>query len=139
MEVPSQVQSWLTEFASAVAAQDFVRGRALFDTDVVAYGTRSGVMTSLDGLQQEQWEPIWTRTSGFRFTEVDTVLDAPEGWVVAARWQSWSAAGRHRQGRCTLVLTGTPLHCRHSHFSLTPADGGQVDEVVPVDGMPRPG
>jgi hypothetical protein len=139
VEVPSEVRSWLEEFASAVAAQDFARGRVLFDTEVVAYGTRSGVMTSLDRLQREQWGPIWTRTSGFRFSEVDTVLGAPDGWVVAARWQSRSAAGRHRQGRCTLVLTGAPLKCRHSHFSLTPADGGQVDGVVPVSAQPRPG
>jgi hypothetical protein len=100
----------------------------LFASDVVAYGTRSGVMTGLDALVERQWTPIWTHTRGFRFCDVDAVLGGAEGWVVAARWQSWSRAGTRREGRCTLVLAGEPLLCRHSHFSLTPRDGGQVGE-----------
>lgn len=125
-----EVTNWLDDFAGAVATQDFARGSALFDPHVVAYGTRSGAMTSLDELRREQWGPIWTQTRGFRFDQVDAVLGVAGHFVVAARWESRSASGRHRHGRCTLVLAGSPLQCLHSHFSMTPEDGGQVDGVV---------
>ncbi|MCU0271282.1 MAG: hypothetical protein MUF83_21950 [Acidimicrobiales bacterium] len=128
MEGPVDVQNWLEQFAAAVAGENLVRGRELFADDVVAYGTRSGVMTGLDVLVEQQWAPIWTRTRGFRFHDVDVVLGGAGGWVVAARWRSWSRSGALREGRSTLVFQGDPLRCRHSHFSLTPRDGGQVDE-----------
>lgn len=142
MLVPAIVNEWLDAFAAAVTEERFDHGRSLFDDDVVAYGTRRGVMAGLDTLVQQQWTPVWTHTHGFGFSNVDAVLGSPAFWVVAARWHSWSRLGALREGRCTLVLTGDPLACRHSHFSLTPQDGGRIetpssDEAEPIDGAPQ--
>jgi ketosteroid isomerase-like protein len=119
---------WLEAFASAVREQDFARGRTLFATDVVGYGTRTEAVHGLDGLVEAQWTPVWTSTTDFRFDTVDLLLEGDEHCVVAARWTSSTPSGRRREGRCTLVLGGEPLRCRHSHFSLRPRDGGQLDD-----------
>jgi hypothetical protein len=97
----------------------------MFLRSVTAYGTREPLMTGLDELMTEQWAPVWTSTTGFRFTDIDWVSDLGDGVVVAARWESFTReGGHHRTGRCTLVLCGSPLLCAHSHFSMTPPEGG---------------
>lgn len=130
MSIPAAVQEWLDDFAAAVGSEDFDRGRSLFSARVVGYGTRSDVMLGLETLVEQQWTPIWTRTHGFRFSHVDTVLGSPACWVVAARWRSRSSTEALREGRCTLVLAGAPLRCEHSHFSMTPRDGGQIGPTL---------
>jgi hypothetical protein len=122
----SHVEQWLDTFASAVSSQDIARGRALFDEDVVAYGTRTGAMEGLARLVDEQWTPIWTSTRAFRFTAVDSIWGNDQDSVVAARWASEALDGQLREGRCSLVLHGRPPVCVHSHFSLMPDDGGRV-------------
>lgn len=119
--------SWLLAFQSAVASRDLDAGRHLFADDVQAYGTRTAAMSGLDGLVALQWQPIWTATSAFRFTQVDYQARHGSTCVVAAQWESYSASGQRREGRCTLVLSGRPLRCVHSHFSMLPRDGGRLE------------
>ena len=119
--------AWLLAFQSAVASRDLEAGRHLFAEDVQAYGTRSAAMSGLDALVTRQWQPIWTATSAFRFTGVDYEASVGSTCVVAAQWESFSASGQRRQGRSTLVLSGRPLRCVHSHFSMLPLDGGRLE------------
>lgn len=120
------VATWLSAFQDAVAAQDVDAGRELFSDDVQAYGTRTAEMSGLDTLVSRQWRPVWTQTHGFHFTDVDYRRRVGSCYVVAVRWESHSASGRSRRGRCTLVLSGDPLRCVHSHFSMVPLDGGRL-------------
>lgn len=122
-------QAWLQDFAAAVATRDFDRGRKLFDSSVVAYGTRTVVMNGLEDLVEQQWTPIWMATTSFRFTSVDLVSRAGDMVVVGARWSSRAGDGRLRKGRCTLVLTGDPLLCTHSHFSMEPDGAGAGPQI----------
>ena len=117
---------WLRSFERAVAARDFDAGEALFAEDVLAYGTLSPVMHGRRSLIDQQWKPVWTATRSFHFTELDSVTKRKDGWVLAARWASESIGGAQRQGRCTLVLDGSPPRCVHSHFSMVPSDGARL-------------
>jgi hypothetical protein len=119
-------REWLSEFSSAVATRDFARGRELFHPEVTAYGTRTGFMMGLDVLVRDQWTPVWTSTTSFRFTDLDHVEREGQLVTVAARWSSRSSDDRLRTGRCTLVLRGSPPVCVHSHFSMEPEDGGRI-------------
>lgn len=119
-----EATTWLDAFAAAVASQDFVAGKQLFLPSVTAYGTREPMMWGLEELVTAQWTPVWTSTTGFRFSAIDWVSDLGDGLAVAARWESFSrGSGSRRTGRCSLVLCGSPLLCAHSHFSMTPSGG----------------
>jgi hypothetical protein len=119
-------RAWLRSFQQAVEARDFTAGAELFHRDATGYGTRCEVACGLDALITDQWTPVWLATTGFRFTAVDAMHESEGAFIVAARWESLSLTGASRRGRSTLLLTGEPLRCLHSHFSLVPEDGGRL-------------
>lgn len=127
MSSVQDLHRWLDDFAACVRARDIDAGRVLFDPGTVSFGTRAGLVDNLDQLVTEQWQPVWSRTSGFDFTEVQVVRQDPEGAVVATQWSSVADVdGRARRGRATLVFRPHPdaSHgwlCLHTHFSIVPA------------------
>jgi hypothetical protein len=123
----SQALDWLEHFAAAVRSRDLARGEQLFDPAALGYGTRMERAVGLVRLMEGQWSAVWFATKDFTFTEVDLVRPTADGAVVAARWRSVSQSGTRRSGRATLVLVGEPLRCVHSHFSMTPTDGGRLE------------
>ncbi len=117
----------MERFAAAVRARDLPRGEQMFDPCALGYGTRLERAVGLAELQSGQWAAVWFATREFAFTDVDMVHATGDGAVVAARWSSVSDSGVRRSGRATLVLAGDPLRCVHSHFSMTPTDGGRLE------------
>jgi ketosteroid isomerase-like protein len=107
----------------------FRSARALFDPQVIAFGTMAPHMSGIDQLVNEQWRPVWEHTRNFEF-ELGRCVLVPAGedhCVVAIPWTS-IASGRgdrqeyRRSGRASIVLKtcdGT-LRCVHTHFSIDP-------------------
>jgi ketosteroid isomerase-like protein len=126
--LPEEVRQWLEDFAGAVRARDFGRGRTLFAPDVVGFGTRTAKMTGLDSLVEEQWRRIWNCTEGFTFDleDVQATIDGDLAWAAVA-WESRGIAvdGKkfQRLGRATYVLhrRGGRWLAIHSHHSLNPS------------------
>lgn len=124
-----QIRAWLEAFSAAVRAVDYSRGRQMFTSDVVGFGTFAGMREGLDALEKGQWRQIWGVTRGFRFRldELYAGVSGDLAWV-AVPWDSegqrdgeWFA----RPGRATLILerrNGAWL-AKHSHFSLYPVNG----------------
>ena len=126
------VANWLERFAGHMRARDIEGGRAMFDRDVSAFGTRIDFAQGLDDLVARQWAPTWFSTSEFRFIDESLlVVASDDGSLVTAlaRWESLGGSverGRSpRQGRCTILLrrdAARPGGFRavHTHFSESP-------------------
>ena len=130
------VRTWLDAFSAAVRAVDFEAARALFDADVVSFGTFARKVVGIDKLVDGQWKVIWGCTRNFRFLmdeayieingEVNGEASGSFAWI-ATPWMSQGRDERgtwyDRAGRCTLVLRRVdgPWRCVHSHFSREPA------------------
>jgi hypothetical protein len=68
-----------------MGTRDIAGGRALFDADVWAFGTRVDFAQGLDDLVTRQWAPTWFSTSHFRFIEDSLVLlSSADGSLVTA-------------------------------------------------------
>lgn len=121
----SAVQEWFAKLSLYCTTVDYDSAREIFSAEVASFGTLADVVTGLDRLQQEQWEQIWPRTSGFRVL-TDTVHaggDANVAWGMA----TWTSTGYdergeafERPGRATIVLTRSDGRwvAVHTHFSL---------------------
>lgn len=120
-------RQWLQTLQVCVQAVDYERGRDLFASDVVAFGSRAGLLHGLDALQAYQWSGVWPNISNFAFTLEQLDCRGSEG--IALIVVPWTSTGYHpdgsrydRPGRATVVLTrreGVWLAV-HTHFSLTP-------------------
>jgi ketosteroid isomerase-like protein len=121
------IRQWLEDFAAAVRAVDYERGKTMFAPEVVGFGTYASMLEGLENLVAGQWRNIWGVTRGFTFRldQLHCGVDGDLAWV-AVPWDSQgrTAAGDwyDRPGRATLILQrrdGT-WRCIHSHLSLYP-------------------
>jgi len=119
------VQEWFEKMSRFCSSIDYVSAREIFDDEVSSFGTQADAVTGLDRLQEEQWEQVWPRTTGFRVL-MDTVRGGGSGeiaWGMAV-WTStgYDEAGEEfkRPGRATVVLRRTEGRWKaiHTHFSL---------------------
>lgn len=122
------VIGWLEDFADAVRARDYARGRAMFAPEAIGFGTIAERAVGLERLVSDQWRPVWGVTRGFAF-DLGALQSGGEGSVYWAA-APWSSIGRtpegveiERRGRATLVLArrGERLLAVHSHFSFVPS------------------
>ncbi len=124
---PAALRHWFEEFQECVRTVDFAAGRAFFADDVVAFGTRADVVTGLDALVANQWQPTWPNIADFAFLvdQLHTGQNGDLAWAVVP----WTSTGYHpdgtpfeRPGRATLVFVrrGGRWLAKHSHFSLNP-------------------
>lgn len=125
------IRGWLEEFAAAVRAVDYERGKTLVAPEVVGFGTYAGMLAGLDRLVAGQWRNIWGVTRGFTFRldDLHCGVDGDLAWVAVP----WDSQGRHadgtwydRPGRATIILArrdGRWLAV-HTHFSLYPPTAG---------------
>lgn len=121
-----QIGSWLEEFAAAVRAVDYERGKTMFAPEVVGFGTYAGMRVGLDALVDGQWRNIWGVTRGFTFRldELHLGISGDQAWV-AAPWDSEGqrdGAWLDRPGRATIILErrNEQWLAIHTHFSLYP-------------------
>ena len=121
------IRVWLAEFAAAVRAVDYDKGRTMFAPEAVGFGTYAGVVRGQPNLEAQQWRNIWGVTRGFTFRldELSGGVSGELAWV-AVPWDSEGRAASgewyDRPGRATLILErrdGRWLAV-HSHFSLYP-------------------
>jgi ketosteroid isomerase-like protein len=123
-------RAFLIQMQECVRAVDYARAHALFDEDVVAFGTFATVVAGRERLEQQQWRSVWPtiRDFTFRLDELHC-LGTEEVICVIVPWDSQGrdANGQpfSRPGRATLLLTrrGDRWVATHSHFSLAPSRG----------------
>ena len=128
-----QCANWLKTFEECVQARDYDRGKALFQNELLCYGTVVNEAHTLENLVASQWFKVWEATEGFRFHLDDTHIlgddDSPVV-VITSLWESNSIGEikQLREGRCTITLVkGEVFTSIHTHFSIKP-DGGVVKE-----------
>jgi ketosteroid isomerase-like protein len=125
------IADWFSTWDKLVDAVDFVPARALFDPDVIGFGTRMDTVVGLDNLERDQWRRVWPTIDGFRFD-----LSTLECLVSPDRLQGvgivvWTSTSYHedgtpfaRPGRATVIFrrdrTGADWKGIHTHISLNP-------------------
>jgi ketosteroid isomerase-like protein len=138
--VELEVRRWLDRFAAAVRAVDYDSARAMFDEDVVGFGTFARMLVGRENLIAGQWKNIWGCTRGFRFLmdEAHISVSGELAWVATP----WISQGRDehgkwfdRHGRSTLILRqrgdGKWL-CVHSHYSRQPTPNRAAGDATPA-------
>jgi ketosteroid isomerase-like protein len=119
------VVEWFEKMTAYCSTIDYKSAREIFDQDVASFGTQADAVSGLDLLQEQQWEQVWPRTSGFKVV-MDTVRSGGTdefAWGMAT-WTStgYDADGNEfeRPGRATVVLRKNAGTWRaiHTHFSL---------------------
>jgi ketosteroid isomerase-like protein len=118
---------WLLAMQECVRSLDYARARTLFAEDVVAFGTRAGVVAGRAVLEREQWSRVWPRIRDFTFRLDELrVYGGDHALCVMAPWDSLGVrpdgAATPRPGRATVLLAprGGDWLAVHSHFSLLP-------------------
>jgi len=125
------IEAWLLRWSACVRAVDIEGARAMFEPDVVGFGTHVPIAHGLASLVREQWSVVWPVTEGFGFDlgRLDCVLAADGLMALVA--VPWSSRGRDREGctierpgRATILLrrahASETWRARHTHFSLNP-------------------
>jgi ketosteroid isomerase-like protein len=121
-------RDFLAEMQACVRAVDYVRARAIFADDVVAFGTFAAIVVGRDALERDQWRNIWPTIRDFTFRLEELQVLGGDAHVCAV--VPWDSLGVRpdgttfdRPGRATLLLEprGNRWVATHSHFSLAPA------------------
>ena len=133
-----ELEEWLRKFSLAVRSRNYEAGKALFDPEVISFGTICFRADAREELENSQWKKVWPSTSGFDF-EYDSAVataDAQQA-VMLASWNSVTenSGGQSikRRGRATLVLqkNGAQWKAVHTHFSLTPQNDPLLRRISP--------
>ena len=135
MNIQPDIIAWMNRFSTAVRTRDFTAGRKLFSPNLRSFGTLADDVRDLDSLEERQWSITWPKTKHFKF-ETDSITchvsDNGCTAIVCSMWSSQRISdGTLRLGRSTIVLVREDIAdawvAIHSHFSLTPLDGGKLD------------
>ena len=145
-ETRAALIAWLETFAGYVRDVDYASARGLFHPSILAFGTHRDVIPGVDAWIRTQWDNVWPRTSGFRFTvESAHVLASADG-TMAVAVAPWTSTGYHpdgttfdRPGRATMVFakTGGRWLCVHSHMSLNRGVPQESHGKRPVKAWPE--
>jgi ketosteroid isomerase-like protein len=119
------VVEWFEKMSRFCSTMDYSSAREIFDEEVASFGTYADAVSGLDVLQQQQWEQVWPRTTGFRVL-METIRSGGVGEIAwgMAIWSStgYDEAGAEfdRPGRATVVLEKSDGRWKaiHTHFSL---------------------
>ena len=121
----STLETWLREFEQSVRLRDFARGKNLYVTDPILFGTRVNQSQEINAYAKNQWEKIWTSSINFKFLEILKSDENSDLIWVAVLWQNTLVVGSEqleRYGRATFILRriGRELKAVHSHLSENP-------------------
>lgn len=128
-DLRAELLDWFELFASCVRDRDFAAGKRLFDSKVIAFGTRNEMMKGLDALHEMQWRPTWNSTRDFRFLRetihIDIAASGDVAWgsgLWTSRAEPEGGPGFDRSGRATFCFSRRQgWRCTHSHLSLSPS------------------
>lgn len=114
---------WLDLFALCVRNHDLNAARLIVARTVYSFGSVANVCTGRGELEVKQWEPLWTTTRDFEWTD-RKLLDVGRDVLCACLWRSWRG-DTERRGRATIMLRRVgagegPLEAIHTHFSEEP-------------------
>lgn len=125
------VAKWFATWDKLVDAVDFVPARALFEPDVIGFGTRMDTVVGLENLERDQWRRVWPTIDGFRF-DLSTLrcIVSPDR-LQAVGIVVWNSTGYRedgtpfdRPGRATVIFRrghiGGDWKGIHTHISLNP-------------------
>ncbi len=137
MSIPNeQVLQWLDDWQLLINTGQYEAARSLFSSDVLAFGTVTGMMRGLQELEQRQWREVWHRIKDFCFDKETVKIFTDSTSQIATVCCLWHSLGKtraswyERRGRVTLVLRvmDNRLSCLHSHFSMEPGIPATADE-----------
>ncbi|MEZ5669101.1 MAG: nuclear transport factor 2 family protein [Alphaproteobacteria bacterium] len=125
----ASIADWFRQWGALVSAVDFVPARALFDKDVVGFGTFQDQVHGQAALEAEQWRRVWPTIEDFAFDTGSLVAQVSPDRLMASAAILWTSTGIAedgsrfpRPGRCTVALrrdaVDAPWKGIHTHFSL---------------------
>ena len=121
------IREWFREMERHTQNLDFTSARKLMASDVLAFSTRTNVMTGVEALVEEQWTPTWPSLRDFTYDldQLHVRVSGDFAWAVLP-WRStgFNSDGTSfpRPGRATIIFeqqNGVWLAI-HSHYSLAP-------------------
>jgi ketosteroid isomerase-like protein len=120
------VKTWLEEYQTAIQSGDAEEGLPLFAENATLFGTRVNWSRYLPEYAKKQWQPIWSTSNSFEFTEILTISAFGESAYCAVLWKNitkLNGVETERFGRATFVLQiqDENFVAIHSHFSEFPA------------------
>ena len=101
--------AWLDTFAAHVRSVDYAAARPLFHPDVLAFGTHNDVVAGLPAWVATQWDNVWPKTTGFRFTAEHVHILASADGTMATVIAPWTSTGYHPDGTAFDRLAVRPL------------------------------
>ncbi len=119
------VKTWLEEYQNAIRSGNGEEGLPLFAENATLFGTRVNWSKYAPEYAKKQWQPIWSASKDFEFTETLTIESFGESAYCAVLWKNNTTVEGHtveRFGRATFVLEiqGDQFVAIHSHFSEFP-------------------
>jgi len=126
-EIEQSIREWFHIMERCFQDLDYATARKLMAEDVLAFSTRTDVMSGIDALVTQQWTHIWPnlRDFTFNFDQLHWGASGDLAWAVI----TWNSTGFHpdgtsfpRPGRTTAIFErrhGTWLSI-HTHYSLAP-------------------
>lgn len=124
------IKAWFDTWGGHVAAQEFTSARALFDADVLGFGTWMDYVEGLDALEAQQWQSVWPTIRDFHQRTEDSLrITVSPDRLMAVGLVLWTSTGFHddgrefeRPGRTTAVFVRAAAddewRCIHTHVSL---------------------
>jgi len=125
------LRAWLREWQARVRAVDFDGGRRMCAPELVAFGTVAPMVEGLDRVMDAQWHRVWAHIREFTVHDERArgAVAGDHAWI-ATTWDSLGVrqdgSTFRRPGRLTIAFVrrdGRWL-AAHTHFSLTPHEGG---------------
>jgi ketosteroid isomerase-like protein len=119
------VKAWLEEYQKVIVSGVTDDALPLFAENATLFGTRVIWSKNLHEYAKKQWNPIWSKSKDFEFTEILTVSDFGGSAYCAVLWKNTTKIDgeeTERFGRATFVLEiqDDSLVAIHSHFSESP-------------------
>ena len=126
-ETEQSIREWFHVMEGCFRDLDYDTARKFMADDVVAFSTRTNVMTGIEALVTQQWMPTWPnlRDVSFNFDQLHWGTSGDLAWAII----TWNSTGFHpdgtsfpRPGRATVIFerrNGTWLAI-HTHYALAP-------------------
>ena len=126
-DAEQSIREWFQEMERHTQNLDFESARKMMAPDVLAFSTRTNVMTGVDSLVEEQWAPTWPSLRDFTYDldQLHLRVSGEVAWTVVP-WKStgFNSDGTSfpRPGRATIIFEkrDDAWLAVHSHYSLAP-------------------
>jgi ketosteroid isomerase-like protein len=126
-DAEQSIRDWFHVMERCFQSLDYATARKLMAEDVIAFSTRTSVMSGIDALVTEQWSVNWPalREFTFNFDQLRWGTSGDLAWAVITS----TSTGFHpdgtsfvRPGRTTVIFERRESRwlAIHTHYSLAP-------------------